>query len=195
MDNPQANNQTASNPLSTIRRVIWYALRTVLIVSAVLGLCYAVFTEAMYLSNIYIVVTEGMPLRAEAILRDGSVSELHQYFTEEQILGDAMLYSGDYSGFTVENYDYRYDIGGFKVRPWSKNASLTYVERIPTINATPESEAEETEVPAWTAVRYKISVEKRDGRWLISDLTVLELDPQEEVLPTPDYSQLEGKEG
>ena len=91
MDNAKAKRQDAANPLSTIRRVIWYALRIVLIASAVLGLCYGVFTEAMYLSNIYIVVTEGMPLRAEAILRDGSVSELSQYFTEEQILSDAWV--------------------------------------------------------------------------------------------------------
>lgn len=192
MDNAKAKRQDAANPLSTIRRVIWYALRIVLIASAVLGLCYGVFTEAMYLSNIYIVVTEGMPLRAEAILRDGSVSELSQYFTEEQILSDAMLYSDDYSGFTVDSYDYRYDIGRFKVLPWSKNASMVYIERIPTINATPESDTEENaSAPAWQAVRYNILLTKTEGRWLISGLEVLELDPQEDVLPTPDYSQLE----
>ena len=42
------------------RRSIWYILRFVLIASVVVTLCYAALMEAMYVSNIYIIVTEGM---------------------------------------------------------------------------------------------------------------------------------------
>jgi len=31
---------------------------------------------------------------------------------------------------------------------------------------------------------------KEEGSWLISELLVVEVNPQEETLPTPDYSQL-----
>ena len=186
---------SSANPLATTRRVIWYALRTVLVISVILALCYAVFTEAMYVSNMYIVTTEGMALRADAILTAGSVSELEQYFTEEQLLSDPMLYSDEYSGYTIESYDYRFSIERIMVLPWGKTGSITYVERIPTIVATADSEmAEEggSGAPEWTSVRYSVVLSKTEGRWLISGLTVLEQDLQEEALPTPDYSQLQG---
>ena len=192
MDKKAKNEHTSANPLSTTRRVIWYALRTLLIICAVLALCYAVFTEAMYISNMYVVATEGMALRAETILTSGSRSELEQYFTDEQLDRDYMLYDGAYDDFTVDNYDYRYSIEGIKVLPWSSTGSITYVERIPSIIASADVDAEEGAVaPAWTPVRYAIVLSKIEGRWLISDLTVLEENPEEEVLPTPDYSQLE----
>lgn len=193
MDNKQQKTQSRSNPLGTIRRVIWYALRVVLVISAVLGLCFAVFTEAMYVGDIYIVVREGMPLRADAILKQGAVSDLTQYFTEDFLNGDYMLYAGTYSGYTIESYDYDYEFKSIRVLPWGKTAGITYIERIPTIVGTPESEAEEgSELPPWTPVRYSISLSKVEGRWLISGLDILEENPQQEVLPTPDYSQLEG---
>lgn len=192
MDKKANKPHNAANPLSTTRRVIWYALRTLLVICAVLALCYAVFTEAMYISNMYIVTTEGMALRAEAILKAGSRSDLEQYFTEEQLNGDYMLYAGTYDDYTVDSYDYRYQIKSVKVLPWSSTGSITYVERIPSITATADVDAEESAAPAWTAVRYEVVLSKVEGRWLISALTVLEEDPPEEVLPTPDYGQLEG---
>ena len=66
-----AKTKEKSNPLGTVRRSIWYVLRTVLIVSLILGGAFAVFTEGMYISNMYIIVTEGMALRAETILNKG----------------------------------------------------------------------------------------------------------------------------
>lgn len=186
------NGISRSNPLGTTRRVIWYALRTVLVISCILALCYGVFTEAMYVSNIYIVATEGMALRAEAILREGSISDLEQYFTEEQLNSDYMLYSDTYRGWTVENYDYRFSIERIRVWPWSRTGSMVYVERIPTITGSPESETDPTGgVPQWTAVRWGVALTKVEGRWLISGLTVIDEDPEEEPLPTPDYSRLE----
>ena len=181
-----------ANPLGTTRRIIWYALRTVLVISVILALCYGVFTEAMYISNMYIVATEGMSLRAEAILTSASVSDLEQYFTEEQLDGDYMLYAGTYGDYTIENYDYRFQIKGIRVLPWSKSGTITYVERIPTITGSADFESETPAYPpAWTPVCYAIRLNKVEGRWLISGLTVLEENPEEEVLPTPDYSQLE----
>ncbi len=188
----QVQGSTGANPLGTIRRVIWYALRAVLIASVILALCFGVFTEAMYISNIYIVATEGMALRAEAVLKQGAVADLRQYFTESFIEGDAMLYSGEYAGFTVDSYDYRYEIKGMRVYPWATTGTVTYIERIPTINATADFDAEPGAVaPQWIAAKYSISLAKVDGRWLIAALTVLEENPEEEPLPTPDYSQLE----
>jgi len=185
--------RSGTGHLGTIRRVIWYVLRIVLIVSILLGLCYGVFTEAMYISNIYVVVTEGMALRADTILKEGSISDLSQYFTEDFINSDYLLYMGVYRGYTVESYDYSYEIKGVRVLPWGRTAAMKYIERIPTINGTPDAEVEGgSEIPPWSAQLCSIELTKTEGRWLISGITVLEENPQEDVLPTPDYSRLEG---
>ena len=180
------------NPLGKLRRSIWFVLRAVLIISAILGIAYGVFTEAMYISNMFIVTTEGMSLRAETILQNGSHSELEQYFTDRFLEEDELLNGGAYLDFAVDSYDYRYDIKGFSVLPWSRTGSVTYVERIPTIRATPVSEEVQGPVTPWTPMHYRVNLVKLDGRWLIDSLTVVEENPPEEVRPTPDYSQIEG---
>ncbi len=186
-----ARSKSNSNPLSTLRRSIWYVLRAVLIVSLLLGFAFAVFTEGMYISNMFIVVTEGMSLRADTILKNGSVSDLSQYFTQEFLDSDDLLLSGAYLDYAVDSYDYRYAIKGIRVLPWAKNGSVGYIERIPTIVASPISEEVKGPVTPWTPMRYKINLVKVEGRWLISSLAVVEENPEEEARPTPDYSQLE----
>lgn len=186
-----AKSKSSSNPLGTVRRSIWYVLRAVLVVSLLLGLAFAVFTEGMYISNMFIVVTEGMALRAETILKNGSVSDLSQYFAQEFLDSDDQLLSGEYLDYAVDSYDYRYSIKSISVLPWAKSGHVGYVERIPTIVGAPVSDDVTSGVPAWTPVRYRVNLVKIEGRWLISSLTVEEMNPEEEARPTPDYSQLE----
>lgn len=185
-------NKENSNPIGKVRRSIWFVLRAVLIISVLLGLAYAVFTEAMYVMNMYIVTTEGMELRADTALKNGSRNELKQYFTEEFIASDELLSSGAYLDYAVESYDYRYTLKGFSVLPWSSTGTIGYIERIPTINATPISDEVQGHAPAWVPMHYKVSLKKVEGRWLINGLIVVEENPPEEARPTPDYSQLEG---
>ena len=180
------------NPLGKLRRSIWFVLRAVLLISAILGIAYGVFTEAMYISNMYIVTTEGMKLRAETILQNGSVTELQQYFTDRFLEEDELLNNGAYLDYAVDSFDYRYDLKGFSVMPWSRTGSVTYVERIPTINASPISEEVQGPVTPWIPMLYKVNLVKIEGRWLIDSLAIVEENPPEEVKPTPDYSQLEG---
>ncbi len=182
------------NPLGKARRSIWFVLRAVLIISAILGLAYAVFTEAMYISNLYIVTTEGMELRADTILHNGPASELDQYFTADFLEEDELLNSGAYLEYAVDAYDYHYDLKGISVWPWSSTGSVTYIERIPNIRATAVSEEVQGPVTPWVPMHYKVNLVKIEGRWLIDSLTVVEENPPEEVRPTPDYSLIDGTE-
>lgn len=186
-----AKERPDSNPLGTVRRSIWFVLRAVIIISLLLAAAYAVFTEALYISNMYVIVTEGMEKRADVILKNGGSSDLTQYFTEDFILYDELLSERPYSDFLVDSFDYRYEIKGVRVFPWASTGSITYAERIPTINAAPVSDEVTGPAPAWKPMVYRVNLVKQDGRWLINSLTVLEESPEEEVLPTPDYSQLE----
>ena len=184
-------NENQTNPLGVVRRSIWYVLRTVLIISLLLGLAFAVFTEGMYISNMFIIVTEGMELRANAVLENDSTNDLRQYFSQEFIDSDELLNSGAYQDYAIESFDYRYSIKGFRVLPWGKTGTVTYTERIPTIIGTPIQDDVAGPLPQWESVKYKVQLTKVDGSWLISGLIVLEENPEEEVRPTPDYSQLQ----
>lgn len=185
------NKKEKINPLGTIRRTIWFVLRAVLLVSLLLGLAYAVFTEAMYISNMYIIVTEGMELRAETILKNGGKADLDQHFTEDFLNNDALLNDYPYGNYLVDNFDYRYEIKGVSVLPWASSGSITYEERVPVISGSPVSDDVTEPMPAWESMIYTVNLKRIEGRWLIDSLTVVERNPEDEVLPTPDYSQLE----
>jgi hypothetical protein len=181
----------AIRSLGIARRSIWYILRTVIIIALCLVVCYGAFIEAMYVSNIYIIVTEGMELRADSILGNTAVTDLREHFSEEWLAKDEELLAGKYSAYKVDSYDYRVSIEKFTVYPWSKKATLRVVERVVNIQAVPYSDDITDPVPEWTSSRMEIELEKIEGRWYITKLTVLEEDPQIDPRPTPDYSQLE----
>ena len=146
------------------RRSIWYILRFVLIASVVVTLCYAALMEAMYVSNIYIIVTEGMEMRADCILGNKSKAELTEHFTESWLQEDEAVNGNKYSLYRVDSYDHRLEIEKFRVWPWSKEATLQVVERVPNIQATPYSSDTTDPVPSWVAGRDEINVDKFDGR-------------------------------
>ena len=178
---------------SIARRSIWYVLRALLVAAAVLLLALGLFLTGMNVSNLYILTTEGMELRAETILYHNSVLELTKYFTEEFVQNDAALYEGLYDGFTIKTYNYRIDIERFSVSPWGDTATFRVVERMLDISAT-QTDTTETAakltLPDWADARYDVVFKKIDGRWYIKELRVLELNPPEEAKPTPDMSLL-----
>ena len=103
----------ARNSYGIAKRSIWYVLRTLIITAAIVALCLGVFIEGLHISNLYILVTEGMEKRTEAILKYGQTGvdiDLTPYFSEEYLNNDHELDSGKYAGFTVASYDYRIDV-------------------------------------------------------------------------------------
>lgn len=180
-----------ANSLGIARRTIWYMLRFAIIATVVTALCYAVFMEAMYISNLYIIVTEGMALRADCILNDGSVSELSEHFSKLWLESDDELYSGKYDAYHVSTYNYEINIEKFDVYPWSKEAEITVVESVSQIHASAYDESNTNPIPEWNNARYEITVEKFDGRWIITNIELIERNPEPEPANTPDYSQLD----
>ncbi len=183
----------ARNRYKIARRSIWYVLRTLLIVAGIVALCLGVFAEGMHVSNLYILVTEGMQARAETIVKNGEPLELTAYFTEDFINSDAALYEEDYENFTVASFDYRVEIRSFFVLPWSVRATMVIDDSLAAINAAPNDTQEGGQAPAlpeWTPGRYHVLFIKEGSRWYISGLVLIEENPETEVKPTPDMSLL-----
>ncbi|MBR5948061.1 MAG: hypothetical protein IKZ82_05365 [Clostridia bacterium] len=179
------------SPIGVARRSIWYILRLLLVITLVVGLCYFALVEAMYMSNIYIIVTEGLERRADCILGNRSSTELAEYFTKEWIIRDEDIDSGKYDAFRVDSYDYRLTIEKMSVYPWSKEASIRVLEQVVNIQASPYNDSNKDPVPQWEGSRMEIRLEKIDNRWYITLIRVLQSNPEIEPGATPDYSQLE----
>lgn len=177
--------------IGVTRRSIWYLLRLMLVITLVVALCYFALVEAMYLSNIYIIVTEGLELRADCILGNSPSSDLQEHFIEDWIVRDTEIDSGKYDAFRVDSYDYRLNIEKMRVYPWSKEASIRVLEQVVNIQASPYNDNNKDPVPEWEDSRMEIRLEKIDNRWYITMINVHQIDPEIEPGATPDYSQLE----
>ncbi len=178
------------NKYAVARRSIWYVLRTLLITAAIVGICLGVFVEGMYVSNLYILTTEGLEARAECILKDGPVLELTEYFTEDFVRNDNALYQGLYDAFTVSSFDYRIEVEGITVMPWNRRASMQVLTYLAAVNAAANDPDSGAELPEWAAGRYLLAFARDGSRWYITGMTLLEADPEMEPVPTPDYSLL-----
>lgn len=176
------------------RRGIWFFMRTVLLAVLLVALCYGVFTTAMRASNLYILATEGLELRAECILQDGAQVELREYFTEAFLEKDTALSHTVYEDYTITNFDYRIEVEGVSVWPWSQTATVTVIERMAAMTGTlnedkkPEGTAEDAEhpLPEWQPGRYLLRFRLKDDRWYIYQMQLLKTVASEEPKRTPD---------
>lgn len=180
------------NKYAVARRSIWYVLRILLTLVALITLVLGVFVTGLYTSNIYIILQDGMSKRANCVLSNSDFSELTEYFTDDFLLTDEALQKHAYAGFTVSTFDYRVEVEKLSAMPWDSEVKVRVVEKLASISAEPTEQAAEgglpPQLPEWPVRRCEIQLVRRDGRWLINSLRVLETNPMEKPLPTPDMS-------
>lgn len=189
--NKDREQQEKRSVLGITRRSLWYVLKVLLVITLVVALCFFALVEMMSISNIYIIVTEGLERRADCILGIRPSSELQEYFFKDWLVRDDAIDSGKYDAFRVDSYDYRLSIEKIKVYPWSTEATVRVLEQVVNIQAYANNESNKDNVPQWEDSRMEIRLEKIDGRWFITMLSVQQKDPEIEPGATPDYSQLE----
>lgn len=178
------------------RRSIWYIMCTVVLVVLLLGLCYGVFTSAMRASNLYILTTEGLKLRAKVAVVDGSRESLPDYFTNSFIETDSMLNTQAYDSFTITDYDYRVTVKGISVWPWSTKATVTVVDEMAFISGAYHEEQlagedesaapEPPSLPEWPRSMYKLYFELQNNSWYLYQMELLDAAPSEAPKHTPD---------
>lgn len=168
-----------------------YIARTIALVFCGVLLCLLSFISCARLANLYILVNEGMAMRIECILQDGPREELDNYFTAECIANDGRLLDTTYQPYTVSSYNYSLDFSRIQVWPWLKTMSVDVLEQADRITGTANSNAVDPDSapPAWTPIRYRLSIQKVRGSWRIGSITTLTVDPKIDPLPTPDPSR------
>jgi len=178
--------------LRVARRSMLYLVRTLLMIIMGAIVCIGAFLTAERYSNLYILTSEGMALRAECVIADGARNDLEEYFTLSLLDNDPAMSDATYSNYTITDYSYDLSIKRISVLPWSMSATVIATERVTlkgTINADQLSEdqnADDFPLPQWTPRQYKIKFINANARWYISELTVLQENPDQSDLGTPD---------
>lgn len=180
-----------ADTLRFTRRSFSYIARTLTVLGLGLVLCVLIFVGCARLSNTYIIVNEGMAARAEFILQEGSVVDLQNYFTEDCLTGDSRLSDTTYKSYTINNYSYVLTFERIRVWPWLSTLSVDIIEEIRSISGTLNGEegTRASSPPAWTPIKYRLTLDKVDGSWRISSLTTLEVNPDREPEATSDPSR------
>lgn len=85
-----------------------------------------------------------------------------------------------YKDYEIRGYDHRVKMVSVWSWPWENVARAEVVESIPAIDGTIRSAKREAALaeggeerlspPAWTTTRYRVTLVRTAGRWLISNL-------------------------
>ena len=178
------------------RRFVWFIARNLLIICVLLGMLVCGFCMAMNVSNIYVVLNDGLQKRVDVILTRQQAEELNKYFNSEFLLADPALEgalngSSAYVDYNITGFEYELTIEKLWAWPWDNYANCTVVERVPSISgnviASRRSEVS-SRMPKWVGGRYDITLAKQNGQWKIvgmQQVTVLmEADESVEELPS-----------
>lgn len=172
-----------------LRRMIWYVASRLMIVCVVLGILVTVFYYAMNLTNVYIVLKDGMARRAQVVMMEEDASELTKYFQSSFLERDSALQAVEqgnspYQDYNITGIDHRLQISFMWVWPWDTTCRVEIVERIPAIDGRIKGSKAETAIaeygsdvlypPDWQSARYRAVLTKENGRWYIKSLTLLE---------------------
>ncbi len=176
--------------VTAVRRSVFYFMRAILTALAVAALGVLSFLSAARISNAYILVNEGMTLRADCILKNAPEADLAAYFSPVCINGDAQqreTSAAPYAGVTVTSYEYSLKIKSMHILPWHINTYVDAVEQIRGIKGVlPAEFASGTTIPEWTPRKYRLHLAQTDGRWFIESVELLELNPKLDPPATPD---------
>ena len=176
--------------VTAVRRSVFYFMRAILVLLAIGALCILSFISASRLSNAYILVNEGMNMRAECILKNSPESDLTAYFSLHCIQNDAeerMNNAAPYEGMSVSSYEYSLKIRDLHIFPWQIGTYVDVVEQIRNVKGAFSAESGGSgSVPDWTPRKYRLHLGKAEGRWLIERVELLELNPKIDPPATPD---------
>ena len=175
--------------VSGVRRSVFYFMHAILVILAVGALCILSFVTGARMSNAYILVNEGMTVRAGSMLKNTPDEELSVYFTSGCVQSDAAERAAcaePYAGISISSYEYSLKIDDLHILPWQVKTYVDVVEQIRNIKGTASGDAGSASIPEWTPRLYRLHLVKEDGRWLIDSVELLKLNPKIDAPATPD---------
>lgn len=170
-----------------LRRGIWYVAGRLLVICLILGLIITVFYYTMNLSNIQIVLKDGMANRAKYVMGvTDQRTELEKFFQTTCLDSDSLVVATDqgvspYADYNIRGIDHRLETGFFWIWPWDNTVRLEISERIPRIDGRVKGlKADEIIAtqgeqavypPAWQEASYRVQLVRENGQWKIRTMT------------------------
>lgn len=176
--------------MTFLLRFVSFITRKVLIISIVSVLAFYAFFTGMNMTNIYIVLKDGMETRAGVVLNRTSAEELSKFFDVDYLAADSIYRDKSYDIYTIRGFEHALNIERMWCWPWGTTASATITEYIlridgelPVERQTEEQKKSKNKIPPpeWKNARYSVILVQEDGQWLIGDLRLVESLPA----PTP----------
>jgi len=93
------------------RRFVWFIAKNMILLCILLGMLVCGFYMAMNVSNIYVVLNDGLQKRVDVILTRQQAEELNKYFHADFLLADPALEgaldgSSAYVDYNITGFDY-----------------------------------------------------------------------------------------
>ena len=114
---------------------------------------------------------------------------LSRYFRQEFLSQDPVLQVGlsdasPYRDYEIRGYDHRVRMVSVWAWPWEDVARAEIIESVPAIDgvirssrreaALAEGGEERLSPPKWSTARYRVTLVRSAGRWMISNLQLIE---------------------
>lgn len=159
------------------------------VLTVVCALLIIAFCLAMNTANIWVLISDGLDARAGVVLTGEGEEELTRYFRQEYLSQDPVLQVGlsdasPYRDYEIRGYDHRVRMVSVWAWPWEDVARAEIIESVPAIDGTVRSSRREAALaaggeerlspPKWSTARYRVTLVRSAGRWMISNLQLIE---------------------
>lgn len=161
-------------------RILWYWIKVLVALLAVLGMMGWAFLTAMDVANIYVLVGEGVKLRTEVILQNGLETDLKKCFTDEFVRNDTLRKDNPYKKYNVINYEVHSNVEWVWAWTWKDTATAIITQRVLSISGEPTSSAlsqspdMDRKPPKWESAKYRITLKRTDLGWKIDNMVMVE---------------------
>ena len=172
-----------------LKRFLGFIASRMFFLTVISALLIIAFYLAMNTTNIWVLIDDGLSARAAVVMMDENPSELSKYFRQEFINQDPVLQVGlsdssPYKDYEIRGFDHRVRMVSVWSWPWENVARAEIIESIPAIDGTIRSSRREAALaaggearlspPDWATSRYRVTLTRTAGRWMISSLQLIE---------------------
>lgn len=172
-----------------LRRFLNFIASRMFFLTVISALLIISFYLAMNTANIWVLIDDGLSARASVVLMGEDASDLTKYFKQEFISQDPVLKVGTsdtspYRDYEIRGFDHRVRMVSVWSWPWENVGRAEVVESIPAIDGTIRASRRDAALaeggearlspPAWTTSRYRVTLTRTAGRWMISNLQLIE---------------------
>ena len=172
-----------------LKRLLSFLASRLFLLTIISALLIISFYLALNTANIWVLIDDGLSARAAVVLMDEEQANLSKYFRQEFINQDPVLQVGlsdvsPYKDYEIRGFDHRVRMVSVWSWPWENIARAEVIESMPAIDGTIRSSRREAALaaggearlspPKRASSRYRVTLTRPAGRWMISNLQLIE---------------------